>query len=208
MSTTMNRICLSCVCTLLLAGLLAPAARADINLEYRTNNPWLVGETVAVQLYAVSDDPGDYQSFSAIRTIFDWDPNYLELLQVDQTGAVPLMSSGFPSNDAWGLNEEVPPQDGDGLYQALANFNTPVETTTAGVLVTTFLFEALQVTPATPVNILVEGGNPLYDTAVIDGVIAGLNVTGTLAGTPVEIVPEPATLSLATLGILLILRRR
>ncbi|MCK4340746.1 MAG: PEP-CTERM sorting domain-containing protein [Phycisphaerae bacterium] len=195
---------------LLAAYLIVPAAFADINLEYRVAaNPWWVGDAVEVGLYAVSDNPGDYQSFSAIRTVFDWDPTYLDLLQLDQSGAVPLMSSAFPVADAWDLNEVVPPQDGDGLYQALANFGGPVEATPEGALITTFLFEALLPTPATPVNILIEGGDPMIDTAVIDGEVPGLNVTGTLTGATITIIPEPATLGLlAAAGLMRLTRRR
>lgn len=194
---------------LFIGYLSAYPALAAIDLEYRTStDPWLVGETVEVGLYAVSDDPEIVQTFSAIRMVFAWDPIYLDLFGLDQTGAVPLLSSYFPLHDMWGLNEVVPPQDGDGLYQALANFGEPVETTIEGVLVTTFLFEALEVTSGTLVDILVEGGDPPIDTAVIDGVVPGLNVTGTLSGTIVTIVPEPACLVMLALGSLVMPRRR
>ncbi len=206
MSTKLNK---ASVLTGILAVLSAAVpAWASINLEFRTTSPWVVGDTVEVGLYAVSDDDSYVQSFSAIRAVFSWDPTYLDLIGVDQTGAVDLLSSGFPADDAWGLNEVVPPQDGDGLYQGLAMFGQPVEATVAGVLVTTFQFEALSPTPATPLDILVEGGSPPITTLITDGVVPGLDVTGALVGASVTIVPEPAAMALLLGGVLVLLGRR
>jgi hypothetical protein len=140
--------------------------------------------------------------------VFGWDPAYLDLLGLDGTGAVPLMSSAFPANDAWGLNEVVPPHDGDGLYLALALIGDPVEVTTNGVLLTTFQFAALQPTTGTFVDMLTEGGSPPINTAVIDGLVPGLEVTGTLTGAMVTIVPEPkSVVLLALVGLTLVLMR-
>jgi hypothetical protein len=189
----------------LLAALAAPAF-GDINLEFRTTNPWNVGETVAVELYAVADSP-EPQSFSAIRLIFAWDPTYLQLVGRDQTGAVPLLSSGFPSS-SWGLNEAIPPQDGDGLYQALALFNSPVWTSASGVLVTTLQFQALALTGGTPVDMWASGGTPPINTLVVDGVVPGLDVTGTLRGAVVQIIPEPTGVLLWLAGLGLVRRSR
>ncbi len=188
-----------------LAALAAPAF-GYINLEFRTINPWEVGETVEVGLYAVADSPAP-QSFSAIRMIFAWDSLYLDLLGRSQAGAVSLLSSGFPST-SWGLNEVVPPQDGDGLYQALANFGQPVWTTESGVLVTTLQFQALAVTGGTLVDVWANGGTPEIDTLVVDGEVPGLDVTGTLTGRWVEIVPEPGSLLVLLAGLNLAWRRR
>lgn len=169
-------------------------ALSAIDLELRpADNPWLVGDTVAVGLYAVSDDPGQVQTFSALRLVFGWEPGYLDLIGLDQTGAVPLQASMFPAGDMWGLNEQLPPQDGDGLYQASAPLGMPIETTSAGVLVTTLLFEASARISATLVDALPAGGDPLINTAVIDGLVPGLDVTGTLTGATIVIVPEPGS---------------
>jgi hypothetical protein len=188
----------------LLAALAAPAF-GDINLEFRVNNPWEVGDTVPVGLYAVADSPAP-QSFSAIRLIFAWDPIYLDLLGRSQAGAVALLSSGFPSS-SWGLNEVVPPQDGDGLYQALANFGQPVWVNQSGVLVTTLQFQALAPTGGTLVDMWTSGGTPAINTLVVDGQVPGLDVTGTLTGRMVEIIPEPVSAVLLLAGAA-VLRRR
>ncbi|MCZ6652142.1 MAG: cohesin domain-containing protein, partial [Planctomycetota bacterium] len=100
-------------------------------------------------------------------------------------------STGFPPNDTFNLNEVVPPQDGDGLYVALAPLGNTVPTTPEGVLLTTFQFLALADTPQTPVDILDSGGDPLGETMVFDGIVPNLDVSGTLSGSVVEIILEP-----------------
>ncbi len=98
----------------------AVPALANINLEFRPpSQTVLIGDTVPIGLYAVSDDETDQLLMSA-QVIIAWDPSLLQLLGIDDTGAVPLQSSEFPANDPFNLNEVVPPKDGDGLYVALA----------------------------------------------------------------------------------------
>lgn len=90
-----------------LAGAVPPAA-AVIDLEFRPmQQTALVGETIGLGLYAVSDDDTN-QSFSAVQAIFEWQPGFLQLLGLDSAGAVDLLSSGFPINDPFSLNEVVP----------------------------------------------------------------------------------------------------
>ncbi|MCZ6655112.1 MAG: hypothetical protein O7D91_19050, partial [Planctomycetota bacterium] len=162
-----------------------------INLEFRPpSQSVLIGDTVSIGLYAVSDDETD-ASLTAAQVIISWDPSLLRLLGNDGTGAVPLLSSGFPPNDPFNLNEVVPPQDGDGLYVALAPLGNTVPTTPEGVLLTTFQFLALADTPQTPVDILDSGGDPLGETIVFDGTVPNLDVTGTLIGSVVDIIFEP-----------------
>ncbi|MCZ6652838.1 MAG: hypothetical protein O7D91_07410, partial [Planctomycetota bacterium] len=169
----------------------AVPALADINLEFRPpSQSVLIGDTVNIGLYAVSDDETD-QLLAAAQVIISWDPSFLQLLGIDGTGAVPLLSSGFPSNDPFNLNEVVPPQDGDGLHVALAPLGNPVPTTPEGVLLTTFQFLALADTPQTPVDIMDSGGDPLGETIVFDGTVPNLDVSGTLIGGVVEIIFEP-----------------
>ncbi len=169
----------------------AVPALANIDLEFRPPGQTAsVGDTVNIGLYAVSDDETD-QLLAAAQVIISWDPSYLQLLGNDDTGAVPLLSSGFPSNDPFNLNEVVPPQDGDGLYVAFALLGNPVPATPEGVLLTTFQFLALADTPQTPVDILESGGDPAGETIVFDGTVPNLDVTGTLIGSVVEIILEP-----------------
>ena len=164
------------------------AAEAAINIEFRpASQAVVVGDTVNVGLYVVSDSDED-QLLAAAQVILGWDPQFLQLLGNDDTGAVPLLSSGFPANDPFNLNEQVPPQDGDGLYVAFAPLGQPVAATPKGTLLTTFQFLALAETPKTPVDILETGGDPQGETIVFDGTIPNLDVTGTLTGAVVQIV--------------------
>ena len=162
-------------------------AVADINLEFLPPSQTVsVGDTVNIGLYAVSDNETN-QLLAAAQVILSWNPNFLQLLGNDDTGAVPLLSSGFPTSDPFNLNEVSPPQDGDGLYLAFAPLGNPVPATPAGILLTTLQFLALANTPQTPVDILEWGGNPEGETIVFDGTVPNLDVTGTLTGGVVEI---------------------
>jgi hypothetical protein len=162
--------------------MLAAAAQANVNLEWRTDAETVcVGDTVSVGLYAVSDDPVENQLVAAIQMVFAWDNDALQLLGLDETGSVPLLSSGFPFPDVHGLNEEAIPQDGNGFYLALALLGTPIVATPDGVLITMFQFLAMsdEVPPA-PIEILESGGDPPAETIVFDGTIPNFDVTGTL----------------------------
>ena len=174
-----------CACAVLIGAV----ANANINLEYRPVDDIIeVGETARIGLYAVWDGE-EHDSFSAMEVIFAWDPLYLQFLGIDDTGGADLLVSEIPYPHPSGLNEADPPQDGDGLYMAWAQLGAPVEATIDGVLVTTFLFDALEVTSSTAVDILEEWGtDPVYYTFVIDGETPGLDITGLLIGTSIEIV--------------------
>jgi hypothetical protein len=174
----------------MMLGLAAAPAAANINLELRpTLQTVFLGPEAQVEvgLYAVSDDESD-QFLSAIDAIIQWDPGFLQLLGNHGEGAVTLIASGFPA-DPFNLNEADPPKDGDGMYVAWAPLGVPVAATPEGSLITTFVFEPLVYTPATPVNILAAAGDPVGHTIVFDGSEPGLNVTGTLSGCLIEILP-------------------
>ena len=180
-----------------------------INLEWRPAAQTVeVGDTVDVGLYAVVG-PGEHQYFRALDMVFTWDTTYLDLLGLDATGAVDLLSSDFPYPDTlYNINEADPPQDGDGYYQAFAPLGPGVDVYDAGVLLTTFQFEALAESLGTLVDIPAYGGDPELETTVWGGGGANRDRTGTLGDAWIEIVPEPATLTLFGLGALTLLRRR
>lgn len=187
------------VLTLLLAA--TNPGQAAINLELRpVHQSVSLGSQVDLGLYAASDNEAG-QLLSAADVILGWEPGYLDLLGNSNAGAVLLLASGFPATDPYGLNESVPPQDGDGLYIAYAFGGQPVVATPAGTLLTTFQFQAVGLTSLTTVALLPAAGSPLGHTVVYDGTVPGLNVTGTLGSATVTIVPEPA----AAVGLLLIL---
>jgi hypothetical protein len=163
-------------------------ATANIDLEFRgPDEPVEIGTIVEVGLYAVSDSP-ENQSFAAVQLIFGWDPGFLLFDEIDNAGAVPLLTSALAASDSsFGLNEAIPPADGDGLYLAFAPLGDPVDATPEGVLLTTFIFEALAPTAGTDVFMFEEGGEPTIQTKVLDGTIPGLIVTGELIPTTIVI---------------------
>lgn len=179
-----------CVCALAVLGAVASAAwtMADddvlISLEWRPVSQTVrVGDPAEIGLYAVTDE--ETQLFRALDLVFAWDPEVLELDGLTDTGQ--LLSSGFPASGDGGLNEVVPPQDGDGYYRALAQLGDPIEVTPAGLLITTFEFRALATAASTLVEILPSGGSPLIETVVWGGPGANTNVTGTLGSAEVTV---------------------
>jgi hypothetical protein len=163
-------------------------ANALINLEWRPAAQTVqVGDEVGIGLYAVSDDPEMDQLMAAMDVIIAWDPTSMELLGVDCSGCPNWLFSGFMT-DPFGLNEAIPPQDGDGLYTALAPLGVPIPATPDGTLVTTFRFRALAVTESMILDILESAGSPTGYTSVYDGTVPNMDVTGTLGSAEVTIV--------------------
>lgn len=176
-------------------GTFCSTAHADpltISLEWRpTEVETTVGNTFGLGLYAVADAEQPVY-FSAIQTIIGWEPHALSLAGIDQSGAIDLYSSGFPQNDAYNLNEASPPADGDGLWVGLA-FPQTLPASPDGTLLTTVVFEALEVSTGTSVAILPTGGDPVGQTKVI-GEVPNQNILGSI-GMPasITVVPEPAS---------------
>lgn len=174
------------------------AARGAIDIEYRpltASAP--VGEVVRIGLFVVSDGP-EAQLLAAAQVIIGWDPTYVRLSGTDQSGAVMLLASGFPTTDPYGLNEANPPQDGLGMFIAFAPLGAPVAATPSGALLTTLLFEAVAETPATFVELVERAGMPEGRTTIFDGVVPNRNVTGELGG-PVAIAVVSPTCGAALL---------
>lgn len=176
--------------TIAVSTLLAAPAAANINIEFRPPLQTVflgLDDEVEIGLYAVSDDAGE-QLLAALQVLIQWDPAFLELLGNHGDGAVAMLSSDFP-DDPFGLNEVIPPQDGDGIYVGLAPLSNPAAATPEGTLITTFVFGPAAVTPGTPVDILRTAGTPPTETIVFDGEVANLDVTGSTSGGVVEIAP-------------------
>lgn len=169
------------------AGLLALStqALANVNLEWRPE--WqavLIGQTVDIRLYAVSDDETN-QSIGAISAILSWDPDFLELVDIENNGPYAWAFSGFPSLSY--LNDDV--LDGDAYYTAfMALVGGPAYATPDGLLVATLRFVALKETSVTKLSFITWDGGDFY-TRVLDGIIPGLIVTGTLGSAWVSILP-------------------
>ena len=173
----------SCPLAFLIA--LATPASALINLEWRPDTQTvLVGATVDIGLYAVSDDPEMDQYILAMDVILNWDPDSLELVGVDNNGPYDWLFSGFPVGDVDGLNDTF--ADGDALYTALGQLGAGAWATPDGLLVTTFQFTALAETPGTSLTIAEDAGS--YTHTAIWG-SPGLDVHGTLGTATVTIGP-------------------
>lgn len=156
-------------------------ALANVNVEFRTvEGSVAVGGVANVAVYLVSDSASD-QLVASAEIVFTWEPQYLQLLGVDNTGGPQLM--GFPPfPDFLPLNESDPPQDGDGMYIALAFGGLPVAAAPEGTLLTTFQFNALAETSGTLVNVVASISDPAGTTVIWDGTIPNFPVTGTLTG--------------------------
>lgn len=196
--------------TLVLCAAACATAHADVNLEFRPVASVInVGDTAQVGLYLTWDGTGAGQTVSALQLAFSWDPSFLDLTGLDGTGGATLITSEFPVAGSGGLNDASIPADGDGFYLGLADLGTPIDTTVAGgALVTTFLFQGLAETPATPVTMWPSGGSPLVRTTVFDGVTPNTDVTGSISGTSITVVPVPGTGVLFGVGAAGVLRRR
>lgn len=187
----------------------ASAVWGDVNLEFRAETAVIeLGETAGIGLYATWDGTGFGQSVSAIELVFGWDTDFLSFMGLDAQGGASLLSSGFPTSGAGGLNESNPPGDGDGFYRALAPLGASVVTTGAGgTLITTLLFQGLAECPDTSVSMFASGGFPEVQTRVFDGSIPNTVVTGGLTGTSIAIVPAPGA-GLALISAWMTPRRR
>ncbi len=181
------------------------ALGASISLEWRPAAQSVsVGDSVNIALYAVSSEPTTLY-LSSIQAVFRWDPSHLTLLGRDDTGRPPLWVYGFIT-DPYGLNESPVPADGDGLYVATASLGHSVGVTSAGTLLTTFLFRAIAPASQTLVSILPSGGRPAGESFVADD--DGYRVTGALGEAAVTVVPEPGTLWLIGVVLMALGRRR
>lgn len=173
----------------------AQQATANINLELRpTFQSVLLGSTFNVGLFAVSDNPIANQSTSALQVILTWDPAFVQLAGLDNTGS-PLNTSAFIPGDPFGLNAST--TDGDALWNGFSQPGVPVQATPTGTFLTNFVFNANNITlPTTFINIPATGGNGGF-TAVYGGGAPGQDVTGTLTGATVQVLPVPAPGALA-----------
>lgn len=181
-----------------------------INLEFRPSFQSVnVGSVVSVGVYASSTF--STRTLSAYDLIFSWDPTFLQLTGLDNTGAVPMSMTAFlTSAQTGGINESMPPADGSGMLTGFAipgPANAP-NATTAGILLTTLKFNALALTPSTPLTILTSAGTPTKFSMVVDGQQPNLDITGSFSNAAVEIVPAPATGAGVLLGVLVLGRRR
>jgi hypothetical protein len=161
-----------------------PARAVLINLEWRPASVVVTpGETVHLQLYAVSDDPIN-DAISVMDVIFVWNTAFLSLAGVVNDGPYPWMSSGLPANAPGGLNTSL--ADGDALYTARSRFppNPPAFATPAGLHAATINFTAVAEVSSTSVSIVEQRNGA--DTIVVSA-IPGLDLSGTLGSSEIVV---------------------
>jgi len=173
------------------------AADALVNLEWRPlQQSVTVGSPVAIALYAVSDSAVP-QLISAMDVIVEWDPAYLQYVQLGDPQPY-WLADGFFDGSPDDLNENL--QDGSAMYTAWANLGESVAVPQEGLLCVEFEFLALASTSSTLVRILPTFGQVAM-TQVLDGTSPNLDVKGTLGSADVAIVPEPSSFAALVLSM-------
>lgn len=149
---------------------------------------------------------------SGMTVVLDWDPSFLQLVGLVNRPASGLNSSfpGLLQGDFDHLNQTF--LDGDALYQGIAQLPPPpipiAVASPDGLLVTTYRFRALAMTESTEITMPAMRGM-FTETAIISGVIPGLDVLGTSGTASIHVVPEPASAMLVGVGLIAAgLRRR
>jgi hypothetical protein len=75
------------------------------------------GDTVRVEIKVKAETKP--QMVMTVATNLAWDPNLLELMSLDKTGAAPSMENAFPMPSANAINELAVPKDGTAWHNFL-----------------------------------------------------------------------------------------
>jgi hypothetical protein len=187
-------------------AVMAAPIRANVALELRPNTQTVeVGDVFRIGLYAVSDSD-DVQLMSALSAILQWEADSFALLGNADDGPYEWLWSQFPDDSALdGLNDTW--EDGNALYEALANFDEAAPASPDGLLVTSFEFRALDESPATALSLPASMGE-WARTQVFGTESPADDITGDLGQAWVTIIPEPSALLLLLAGVTLSARRR
>ncbi|MEK6675878.1 MAG: hypothetical protein AABZ47_09525, partial [Planctomycetota bacterium] len=162
-----------------------------VNLTFTpTTQTVRIGDTVQVTLVATSGTCFP-QDVGSIQSILGWDETKLALVGRVDTGPYPWVFSGFPNDSGLdGLNDpfvKSPGNDGDALYLALASFVDGAEVPPpTGLVVTTFVFNALAVASGTQVVIPPTAGS--FTASEILGQGSNIEITGSLGSASITIV--------------------
>ncbi len=153
-------------------------------------------DTVFLAPMHISTSSDANQSIAGIRLLLHWDPDNFALLGVRNDGPYSWLLSRFPDDSGLdGLNNTW--NDGDAKYEALASLGNPALATPAGLHVATLEFRALRPVVAGPISVPAALGQ-WSRSQVFGADEPNQDVTGTLNGMVVTVVPEPGgALSLA-----------
>lgn len=193
---------------MVIAGLaVASASHGAIDLSLRGPSSQInVGSQVAVGIYA-SASSGEPEGLLSLQVIFSWDTSRLQLVGLSGIGGSSFTASGF-FHDAYGINELAVPTDGNAMFIGLGPLGSSILASPSGTLLSTLLFTAVAPTPGTPLNIVTSAGSPIGTSVVYGDAGPNVNVTGSLTGTTIQIVPAPATALLLAVGVTSQRRRR
>lgn len=164
-------------------GVTSPLSKLDIVFE-SPDAAVAIGEIVSVPIKVQPQN--DPQRFVVADIAFTWNTEYLRLIGVDWLGnhaGVWDSYSGFPTNnwDIFGINEQIPPQDGTGLLYVYSQLGYNLLVVQPEIL-GTLKFEVIGsfvTTEVSPVPML-QGNGGFQNTVVIGSSIPGLNVTGNI----------------------------
>lgn len=169
-----------------------------------------VGQQVFVDLMAQTTS-GAAENILSFQMIFGWETGYLHLDGFSNPSAVSYTGLGF-LRDAYGINNTptitTPPTDGDAILIGLGPFGSSITVPSGGLRLARLSFTALLGTNATPISVLPSAGSPTGTTVVYGAGGPNIDVTGSLSGTSVRIVPGPSTLGGLIGGALVCARRR
>jgi hypothetical protein len=168
-------------------GVPSPSSKLDLAFE-SPDASVAIGDIVSVPVKVQPQN--DPQRFIVADIAFTWNPQHLRLIGVDWLGNNPGVwdvQSGFPTSnnnaavccDLYGINEQVPPQDGTGLlfiYGQLGYNLLVVQPEILGTL----KFEVIGSFASTEVSAVpqLQGNGGVQNTIVYGSSIPGLNVTG------------------------------
>lgn len=196
-STYIQSSCIIGVLFTLVVGVQVASAEVNLELRVNTSAKWFVGDTIEVGLYAISSSETE-QTVAGIDVILSWESAVLELTGLINNGPYRWLASWFPDDSKLGgLNapfndlDPIPGNDGDALYQAVMQSNSPATVTTEGLLVTTLVFTAIGASDSSLLIILPQIVTKSWTTTsrvLTDNPPAGI-ITGTLGSVLLTVLP-------------------
>ena len=148
---------------------------------------------------------------TGLNAVLSWEPGFLAFAGKIDNGPYNWQGSSFPEDSALDCLNCVM-CDGDVFYEAISQFlpappGIAPPSDTEGLLVTTFVFEALAPTTGTILSTPLTLGQ-YSRTQVVSGTVPALDILDRVTPATITIVPEPAALVLLLSAAMLGYRRR
>jgi hypothetical protein len=169
-----------------------PTAKINLTMVGPAQSiPSTVGHTFVVQL--MMNAATTNQRYLVSDIVFGWNPKHIELIGVNHEGSHPMIwdsVSGLPTGqggDYYGLNEVMPPADGNGLYFGYAELGQHLLVTNEQVKIVNFIFRVVGRFDTTEVSLIPELTIDYPAKTVVYGsYIGGMKVTGTLTNATID----------------------